>query len=92
VLLWRLAFLRRLAPRRSVRAATDGLVLCIRPCDVDERVCADPAFRARFLRLVSDFAREHGAGRGPGPAQAKPLASAQVPQVIEKLLLGDLDF
>jgi hypothetical protein len=71
-LLWEVAYLRRIAPNCSVRAATAGMLLCIRPCDVDARVCEDPSFGGRFMKLITEFALEHcenghrnGTGRPP---------------------------
>jgi len=64
-LLWEMAYMRRIAPRCSVRAATNGTLLCIRPCDVDARVCEDPSFGGRFLKLITEFALEHNSGPTP---------------------------
>lgn len=76
-LLWEMAYMRRIAPKRSIYAATDGVLLCIRPCDVDVRVCHDPSFGKRFLRMLKDYALEHVAQR------------SSIPEVIKRLLSGD---
>lgn len=58
-LLREIAFLRCTSPRRSVHAATDGLLLCIRSADVDARVREDPAFGGRFPAAIAELARRH---------------------------------
>jgi len=87
--------------RCSVRAATNGTLLCIRPCDVDARMREDPSFGGRFLELVTDVAVQHNRGlrarsgkgwlpAGTGMASREPeLSPFQVSEVIEKLLQGD---
>lgn len=93
-LLWEMAYMERIAPKRSIYAATDGVLLCIRPCDVDVRVCHDPSFGARFLRMLRDYALEKVVGGAPAPPGV-PVDSGEsaqqrtVPEMIEQLLRGE---
>lgn len=69
--------LRRPAPEGPVRAATDAVLLCLRPADVDARIREDPPFRDRFLGMLTDLSLDEVSGGSEG-----------VPQMIERLLKG----
>ncbi|HEV7589603.1 MAG TPA: cyclic nucleotide-binding domain-containing protein [Longimicrobium sp.] len=78
-----------------VRAATDGVLLCIRREEVEAKLAGDPTFERRLDQVISKFAPRHR--RQPGRLARKPLdaepdipAEFQIPQMIEKLLRGDI--
>lgn len=93
-LLWEIAYMRQIPPQRSIYAATDGLLLCVHPRDVDERVRRDPSFGRRVLQMLKTYALEHvqrGAPQPPGRAPAKPAPQRSVPEMIKRLLDGDFE-
>ena len=93
-LLWENDYLRHIPPKRSVYAATHGVLLCVRPSDVDARVRDDPPFGLRILQMLKTYALEHvqgGAPKPPGPAPAKPAPQRSVPEMIKRLLDGDFE-
>lgn len=77
-------FVTSLADDGAVRAATDGILLCIRHEDVAARAAGDPAFGTRFHQAISGQPpADEGKGAAPPPA-------FHVPDIIAKMLQGDL--
>jgi hypothetical protein len=74
-----------------VRAATDGILLCIARDVVEAKLAADPTLEPRLEKVISKFAPRR---RQPDPpaAQAAPEVPPEfhLPQMIEKLLRGDI--
>jgi hypothetical protein len=78
-----------------VRAATDGVLLCICREAVEAKLAGDPTFERRLNRVISKF----GPGRRkPDPPVArvaeegepKPPAEFHVPDVIQRMLRGEI--
>jgi hypothetical protein len=63
-----------------LRAATDGVVLCVRREEVEAKLARDPAFKRRLRNVISKLAP---------PQRPESPAEFHVPTVIEKLLEGD---
>ena len=86
------------APRVAggpVRAATDGVLLCIRREEVEAKLAGDPTFERRLDKVISKFAprRRRRPDRSAGAVDAAaPEIPAEftMPQMIEKLLRGDI--
>lgn len=80
----------------AVRAATDGVLLCIPREELAAKVADDPGFQLRLDKVISklDPKRPRARGRRPAraqqPAHAAPDDGVHVPSIIEKLLRGDL--
>lgn len=93
-LLWEIAYMRHVPPQRSIYAATDGMLLCVHPDDVDERVRHDPSFGTRVLQMLRTYALEHVQASAPPPSgrpPAKPAPQRTVPEMIRRLLDGDFE-
>ena len=78
-----------------VRAATDGVLLCIRREEVEAKLAGDPTFERRLDQVISKFAprrrRSDRPAAEPGDGRAPEIpAEFTMPQMIEKLLRGDL--
>jgi CRP-like cAMP-binding protein len=78
-----------------VRAATDGVLLCIRREEVEAKLAGDPTFERRLDQVISKFAPRRRKTDRPasetldGRAPEIP-AEFTMPQMIEKLLRGDI--
>jgi len=76
-------------PGGPVHAATDGLLLCLPREKVDAKVAGDPEFGTRFRKAISRRA-EPQAAEGGEKSKPATTVSFHVPQMIERLLEGDL--
>lgn len=81
-----------------VRAATDGVLLCIRREEVEAKLAGDPTFERRLDKVISKFAPRRrrtdrlaaGTVCGAAPEIPPEFTMPQMPQMIEKLLRGDI--
>lgn len=79
-----------------VRAATDGVLLCIRREEVEAKLAGDPTFERRLDKVISKFAPrgrrhpERPAAEAPNGGAPEVPAEFTMPQMIEKLLRGDI--
>jgi CRP-like cAMP-binding protein len=75
----------------AVRAATDGVLLCVPREELEAKAADDPGFEHR-LDLVISKRRPPRRPAAQAKKQAKLPADGEfhVPTVIEKLLLGDI--
>ncbi|HVG43128.1 MAG TPA: hypothetical protein VM890_00305 [Longimicrobium sp.] len=78
-----------------VRAATDGVLLCIRLEEVEAKLAGDPTFRDRLEEVIAKAAPRRR--RPPEKPAAEAVDGAapnaaefHVPDVIKKLLCGDI--
>ena len=78
-----------------VRAATDGVLLCICREAVEAKLAGDPTFERRLKKVMSKFGPRR---RNSAPSaarvveEARPAAPAEfhVPDVIQRLLRGEI--
>jgi len=74
-----------------LRAATDGVLLCIRREEVEAKLARDPAFRRRLRGMIRLAPPPGRPAAGPvDRAAPAPAADFHVPTMIEKLLEGDI--
>jgi CRP-like cAMP-binding protein len=78
-----------------VRAATDGVLLCICSEAVKAKLAGDPTFERRLNKVISKFAPQRRKSDPPASKvvdDARPAASAEfhVPDVIQRMLRGDI--
>ncbi|MFL5382663.1 MAG: hypothetical protein ACJ8GN_09145 [Longimicrobiaceae bacterium] len=75
----------------SVRAATDGVLLCVPREELEAKAAGDPGFELRLDRVISKRRLpRRPATPAKEPAKPTPEGEFHVPTVIEKLLLGDI--
>ena len=75
----------------SVRAATDGVLLCVPREELEAKAAGDPGFELRLDRVISKR-RPPRRPAAPAKKPAKLPADGEfhIPTVIDKLLLGDI--
>jgi CRP-like cAMP-binding protein len=75
----------------AVRAATDGVLLCIPREELEAKAANDPAFEHRMIAKLAPKRRppRRPPGQAKKPAEPAPEGSLHVPTVIERLLRGD---
>ena len=76
----------------AVRAATDGVLLCIPREELEAKAADDPAFEHRLISKLPPKRRlpRRPAAPAKKPAEPAPGGGLHVPTVIEKLLRGEL--
>lgn len=80
----------------AVRAATDGVLLCIPREELEAKAADDPGFEHRLDRVISKLAPKRRIPQRPPPRPKKPAPPApeggvHVVNAIQKMLIGDLD-
>ena len=70
-------------PGATVRAATDGVLLCIRREEVEAKLAGDPTFELRLDKVISKFAprRRRSDHSTAGDGGAPEIPAAFIPQV-----------
>jgi hypothetical protein len=76
-------------PGGAVRAATDGLLLCLPREEVDAKVAGDPEFGTRLSKAISRHI-DPRAGKAVEARDPGPVVGFHIPDVIERMLEGDI--
>jgi hypothetical protein len=78
------------ADEGAVRAATDGVLLCVSREEVEAKAAGDPGFEHRLGRVISKRRPRRTPVPAKQPPNPAPDGSLHVPTVIEQLLRGEL--